>query len=254
MLRRLRPSGDSGTMILSHKHKFIFVKTEKTAGTSFEIALSKFCGPEDVITPIAVEDEEIRKKLGYRSPQNFHMSLGIFSRQSKTKILADLIKMYQTKKIPKRFWNHITASEIRESIGSDIWDNYTKFTIIRDPVDQTISNFIWVRNRFPKNDDLHNISAYIRTRPARLRNNWNIISHKGEFILDDVIRYENLHADADFIAKKIGLPEALSKTLSNITSKGQYRYQKKNPDEIVGPDDIRVIRYLRKEEIEFFGY
>jgi hypothetical protein len=42
-------------MIISHKHKFIFFKTKKTAGTSIEIALSKYRGPDDVITPFCFE-------------------------------------------------------------------------------------------------------------------------------------------------------------------------------------------------------
>ena len=32
-------------MIVSHEHKFIFLKTKKTAGTSIELALSELCGP-----------------------------------------------------------------------------------------------------------------------------------------------------------------------------------------------------------------
>lgn len=58
-------------MIISHKYRYIFLKTNKTAGTSVEIALSRFCGPDDIITPITPEDEEIRRELGYPGPQNY---------------------------------------------------------------------------------------------------------------------------------------------------------------------------------------
>ncbi len=48
-------------MIISHKHKFIFIKTRKTAGTSIEIFLSQFCGKNDILTPIG-EGEALRKE------------------------------------------------------------------------------------------------------------------------------------------------------------------------------------------------
>ena len=58
-------------MIVSHRHRFIFIKTRKTAGTSIEIALSPHCGPEDIISPIAKDDEQFRHELGYPGPQHY---------------------------------------------------------------------------------------------------------------------------------------------------------------------------------------
>ncbi len=50
-------------MIISHEHKFIFLKTKKTAGTAIEAALSELCGPTCVITPYREESESDRKGL-----------------------------------------------------------------------------------------------------------------------------------------------------------------------------------------------
>ena len=43
-------------MIVSHKNRFIFLKTRKTAGTSIEISLRPYCGPDDIITRITEDD------------------------------------------------------------------------------------------------------------------------------------------------------------------------------------------------------
>ena len=71
-------------MILSHKNKFIFLKTKKTASTSIELLLSKVCGKNDIITPVSeltllgnirrfekVTEEDLRKKINAKLPQNY---------------------------------------------------------------------------------------------------------------------------------------------------------------------------------------
>ena len=45
-------------MIISHHYKFIFVKTNKTAGTSIEWALSKFLKEGDMLTTIIEEKND----------------------------------------------------------------------------------------------------------------------------------------------------------------------------------------------------
>jgi len=50
-------------MIISHRHHFIFVKTNKTAGSSFEILLSNILGPDDIATKLSDAEETLRSHL-----------------------------------------------------------------------------------------------------------------------------------------------------------------------------------------------
>lgn len=58
-------------MLASYQHRFIFLRTRKTGGTSLEIALSPLCVGRDICTPIGnLEDEFTRIRHG-GSPRNF---------------------------------------------------------------------------------------------------------------------------------------------------------------------------------------
>ena len=58
-------------MLLSYRHRFIFIKTRKTAGTSIEMLLSLWLAdPRDIITPISAEDEAVRRMSGI-APKNY---------------------------------------------------------------------------------------------------------------------------------------------------------------------------------------
>ncbi|MCP4550739.1 MAG: sulfotransferase family 2 domain-containing protein [Bacteroidetes bacterium] len=122
-------------MIISHKYKFIFIKTNKTAGTSIEIALSKICGKKDVITPISPDDEKVRRQIGI-SAQNYFIPYNKYTSK-------DLVKLFVKMK-RKVFYNHIPAIDVKNSVSKEIWNSYYKFCFDRNPFDKIISHYYFI--------------------------------------------------------------------------------------------------------------
>ena len=57
-------------MIISHKYKFIFARPMKTAGLSFETAVSNYCSAGDIVTRANRDEDWIRKALKAKRHRN----------------------------------------------------------------------------------------------------------------------------------------------------------------------------------------
>lgn len=157
-------------MIVSHRHRFIFIKTFKTAGTSLEVFLSGVCGPDDVVTPIspAVEPHRPRNHVG--------------------------------------FYNHMPAAAVRERVGPAVWDAYYKFCVERCPWDKTLSFYHMLNHRvggtlrfdtfLAGTDFPHNAPLY--TEPG----------DPTKVIVDRVVRYERLLPELTEVFARLGIPFA----------------------------------------------
>ena len=213
-------------MIISHKHKFIFIKTNKTAGTSIEIALSKFCGPDDIITPLPAADAEIRKQLGYPGPQN-HNNENL------------------------RFRNHISAKAVKDNVGDEVWNNYFKFCFERNPWDRVLSLYWW-RNANKPESRRPTISAFISSEaPVVLKKRGQgLYTIDDKIVVDRVCKYENLVEELETIRNQIGLPEPLELP----KSKSGFKKDKRSYRELLTDEDQDRIAKLFKEEIELMGY
>ena len=108
-------------MIVSHKHKFIFVKTHKTATQTFLKFIKPHLGADDVMAGDPPNDHNADTRLNIETP---------FPETGKT------AKEYQD-----IYGNHLPWFIIKEIVGDNIWNEYTKITIEREPRDRILSLF-----------------------------------------------------------------------------------------------------------------
>ena len=224
-------------MIISHKYKFIFLKTRKTAGTSIEIALSKFCDADDIITPILATDERKRQELGYRGPQNYNIPLRFYQK-------SDWINLLK-KREPKQFFNHAGATFTRANVGKNIWQSYFKFCFERNPFDKAISQYYW-STREPRPA----IAEYLDSLRTKFLSDWNIYTIENQVVADFVGRYENLADDLATVAKKLGLPSELSLT----KAKGSHRKDHRHYNQVLDEPTRALIEQVCAREMSTFNY
>lgn len=234
-------------MIVSHKHKFIFIKTRKTAGTSIEIALSRFCGGKDIITPISPEDEKTRKELGFQGPQNFYIPF--------TKYRIKELRAYITSKERLQFYNHIVAEKVRTYINSRVWRTYYKFCFERNPWDKALSLYYW-RTHLENSWRTHNkkprpsLSEYLSYVKNEALSNFHIYSIDGQLAMDHIGLYENLDSELDKIRQILGLPDKIQLP----HAKGSYRKDRKHYSEVMDEEEKKVVAQVCKREIVLFNY
>jgi hypothetical protein len=220
-------------MIISHKHKFIFIKTAKTAGTSIEIALSKICGPDDIITPITKEDEDHRQELGYRGAQNY-----------KAYSFKGLIELARTKE--HKFYNHISAAEIKNKISPEIWDNYYKFCFERNPFDKIISWYYWAGQGSPSLQD------FILSGQASKVKGFNLYTINSIPVVDRVYKYEEFNNALSDLSRRLQLSEELK--LPAKKAKGNVRKDRRHYREVLSDEGADRIAKIFAREIKLFGY
>ena len=227
-------------MIISHKYKFIFLKTTKTAGTSIEIALSEYCGPRDIITPISADDEKTRTVLQFKGPQNYIIPFIDYS-------LGDMV--YSLIRLKRRqYHNHIAAKFVRRFIGEEIWQSYFKFCFERNPWDRAVSQYYWRRAEGAP----HSFAEFIDSRNLRSlkKKGFGLYAMDGEVVVDRICLYENMAEELTYLGDRLQLPGKLALP----SSKSSSRKDKEHYRDLFNPEDMERVAGLFAEEIKLLGY
>ena len=225
-------------MIVSHRHRFIFVRTRKTAGTSVEMALSRFCGPDDIITRDL--DDPMRRELGYLEAQNdLEIPWSAYTYDDWRRLLRHRKRA--------RFKNHMPASRIRALVGEEVWRGYYKFAIERDPWDKAISLYHWrTRDANPR----PSLLEFLEQVGAKSLSNAHIYLIDGQPAVDRILAYERLAEQLEEVRLKLSLPEPLTLPRAKSTQRGEQPHY----SALIGPAERAVIDAACQREIELLGY
>ena len=227
--------------IISHRHKFIFVCPRKAATTSILASLEPCCADGDVVVgdPWTVYVPAVDHDRFRIRPRNAHLFPGTAGLRGGQ--------------------HHVPPATIRQTLTAGEWDDYFKFTVVRNPWDWFVSLYCWkVRGDWPRyrqGDDSGNRSlrAFLRThyRLCRAWPNYALGRHRrnvesilkrgwfarflrdlpqfyfldGQRYADFYIRFEHLQRDYDEVCRRLQLPcRPLPRTKSRLRDRGgDYR-------------------------------
>lgn len=177
-------------VLVCHPERFIFMKTHKTASTSVEMYFERFCVPEGAFRGTEAVPETVS-------------ATGVVGSRRDGKRKGDT-------------WvNHMPAARVRALLGAETWAGYFKFTTVRDPFAQVLSNFFWrTDSRRPADDrelarTRRRFARFVRGRLFGGRswsNDIGIVGIDGRVAMDGLVRFERLAEDVEAVCQRLGLP------------------------------------------------
>ncbi len=205
-------------MIISHKHKCIFIAIPKTATHAIRFALRPHMAEEDL--------EQVGLFVNKRMP---------------------------FEALEKIQHGHITAQEIRPLLGEEIWESYFKFAIVRNPFDRFVSYCAFVNANNPKFAE--NPMPYFYNALVNKQTHKHILfqpqssfiaDQKGKILIDYVGKYETLQESYNIVCDRLKLPHTALEVVNTSSHKPYKEYYNEELVEMVGKHfriDLEILGY-----------
>lgn len=211
-------------MLISKKHKFLFIHIPKTGGTSLVSALKKHSD---------------RAPLPLRAIGYFFDDRGI--------------------KLPEWTYGitgypyHVRAKQVQKKLGKQEYSKLFSFAFVRNPWDITVSEYEYICQK--KSHHLHSIAVQLGNFSNYL--NWKVKNYnrqQSEWLLDDsgclivdkVYKFESYELHANEAIARIGFDYKVPHKNTTVRKSYQDYYRNK--------EDIEAVRVMYARDIELFGY
>lgn len=212
--------------MISHEHECIFIHIPKCAGTSIEKALGLL--PEGA--NFGMQDH---RTLSDHQPLSIHHFLSQAG-------LGSVARRYRLRTHPN--------PQVRVPISKEQYLSYHKFTVVRNPWERVLSFYKGKFSTGTIETSQAHFCTFLKSGLGRgfLRSQlfW-MKDARGEIMIDQIIRFENLGADWRELASSRRLPAELPHRLER--SSGTYRH-------LYTPETVELVKEAFSDEIEYFGY
>ena len=205
-------------MIISFRHRFIFVAIPKTATHALRVALRPHLGPRD------------------------WEQCGLFTR--KTFPLAALAQIGH---------GHMTCQQVRPFLLPDVWEGFFRFCTVRNPYDRFVSYcyFMNRENQRMQKDPLGTMKQIIEDRQdaelVLFRPQCDfVIDEEGRLMVEYLIKFEALQSHFDHICQRLRLPHM---PLQHINVTGSARYRPCYDRELK-----EMVQAVYRQDFELFDY
>jgi len=135
------------------------------------------------------------------------------------------------------------------------WNDYFKFTFVRNPWDKECSDYYWHQKLFKRGSRKNcakTFEDYFELPEQKHNNQWHsnqlewLFSHDGKMEIDFIGRFENLQADFNEVCKKIKI-DPFELPHKNNTKKKNYK-------DLYTEDLVDKVRYNYRYDINYFKY
>lgn len=253
-------------MIISHRHRFIFLHCRKAAGSSIAAALAPHLGPDDLhlgTWPEAWAAGVAPNRRAWRDLRHPTAGLSYVSRLMRApgrlgdpahRVAAlNGAQRLAYRKALGHSPEHAYAARVRD-FDPAAWRDYFKFAFVRNPFDRAVSDYCW-RTRKTGCRDLA-FGEFLdrmaradfsgRVVPSHF-DNWPIYTIDDRIAVDFVGRFERLDDDLACAFQRIGLPAPdlpHAKASSDRPPAADW----------YGPDERNRIEAMFGRELATFGY